>query len=428
MTGAPDSSSRNVKADVNTNVNVEVNAVVNKNEIGNETGNPIGNTIDELLQQGVDTVYPAAAVHCLLGRQVFYARSVGTASAETCFDIASLTKALCTSVLCLRAIAQGSLRLDEAPLPGVSVEALLRHESGLPAWLPLFAPGLTDASEAAARPFPSPSDTLRRAAFAAARSAPRQPAGQRAVYSDLGFIVLADLLEGRLNQRLDDAFARLADALGLELAFRPLDVAEPAQRLPATRCAPTRRESPTREILLGLVHDDNARAMLGVSGHAGLFGTAAAVAQLAGALLDCYHGCDTSAARVLGIPAPLLQAAWAQPDLRPEAGHAPGTTWGLGWDHPSPHGAASTAPSSSASLAAVSSAGTLWPRTGVGHLGFTGCSLWIDPAHDRDHALVAVFLSNRACVATPQAAAATQAGIKRLRPALHDAIQRALQT
>ncbi len=375
-----------------------------------------GDAVATLLAQGVGTVYPAAGLLCRLGRDTLRQDAVGEASLGTCFDLASLTKALCTSLLCLRALSQGRLRLDEMPLPGVSVAALLRHESGLPAWLPLFAPD-SSAAEAAAAPLPTPSQALRQAALARARSAPRGPAGQRAVYSDLGFIVLAGLLEDRLGERLDVAFSRLADRLSVEIAFRPLDQPESAQPIARARCAPTRRESPLREPLHGEVHDDNARAMLGVSGHAGLFGTLAAVGDLAAALLDCYHHLDSPAARALGIDPAVLRAAWALPaavvDPASIVGSAPGSTWGLGWDHPSPP---------SASPSAVSSAGSLWPRSGVGHLGFTGCSLWIDPGAQRKQALVAVFLSNRVCVATPAEAAATQAGIKRLRPALHDAI------
>lgn len=376
-----------------------------------DASQPSSDPIRALLTQGVGTVYPAAGLLCRHGYRLVRLDTVGAALADTCFDLASLTKALCTSVLCLRALSQGRLRLDEVALPGVSVEDLLRHQSGLPAWLPLFASDARDADEAATRPFPTPSVALRRTAFDAARAAPRGPVGQRAVYSDLGFIVLADLLEQHLGERLDVQFARLADALAIELAFRPLDVAESLQRIPVNRCAPTHRETPRREPLRGQVHDDNARAMLGVSGHAGLFGTLCAVADLAAALLDCYHRLDTQAAIALGIEPAVLAAAWALP----QAKHAPGTTWGLGWDHPSPQ-----SPDSSS----VSSAGSLWPRTGVGHLGFTGCSLWIDPAAHRDQAVVAVFLSNRVCVPSPAEAAATQAGIKRLRPLLHDAIYR----
>lgn len=357
-----------------------------------------------LLQSGVGSIYPAAGLLARQGQATPLVATVGAAESTTWFDIASLTKALCTSVLCMRAIVDGCVSLDEDVLPGVSVESLLRHESGLPPFLPLHA----------ATPPPSRADII-----AGARDAPRQPVRQRAIYSDLGFILLAALLEQRLGQRLDEAFHGLADSLGLALAFRPLDRDEAAQRVPAARCAPTCRESEAREPLQGIVHDDNARAMLGVSGHAGLFGTLAGVADLSSALLDVYHGCDTPQAQALSIPATLVRAFFALPD--PRAGHAPGTSWGLGWDHPSPLPSDGSAPTS------PSSAGSLWPRHGVGHLGFTGCSLWIDPGETRAQALITVFLSNRVCVPTPAEAAATQAGIKRLRPLLHDALYRALR-
>lgn len=366
---------------------------------------PLWSEVARLLASGVGSIYPAAGLLCRRGDSTPWASAVGDAGLDTWFDIASLTKALCTSVLCMRAVAAGRIALDEAVLPGVPVESLLRHESGLPAWLPLYA----------AAPPASRADL-----FDAARAAPREARGARAVYSDLGFILLADLLERRLGMRLDAAFDALLSRLGCELTFRPLDVAEASQRIAAQRCARTRRESPGREPLQGVVHDDNARAMLGVSGHAGLFGTLRGVADLSSALLDVYHRCDTPAAAALALPTEIVRAFWALPDPRPQAGHAPGSTWGLGWDHPSPLTEAGAPP------AAPSSAGSQWPRTGVGHLGFTGCSLWIDPGATRDRALTAVFLSNRVCVATPEEATATQAGIRALRPSLHDAIYRAL--
>jgi CubicO group peptidase (beta-lactamase class C family) len=161
--------------------------------------------------------------------------------------------------------------------------------------------------------------------------------------------------------------------------------------------------------LCGQVHDDNARAMLGVAAHAGLFGTAAAVHRFAAALLDAYHDAGTPAQRALGIRCATVRRFFARCT---HSGLT--TTWGLGWDHPDPlppDGAAGS----------TSSAGSLWPRSGVGHLGYTGCSLWLDLAARG----VVVLLSNRVCVATPDEAAATKAAMRRLRPALHDAVQRA---
>lgn len=374
-----------------------------------------------VLHQGVGVAYPAAALSCGRGR-VELAASVGSAEATTWFDLASLTKALCTSLLAMRLHAAGKLELDEVvPLgegPPVRLWQLLAHCSGLP-------PGPPPLWAAQQGLLAAPSEVSRRAVVEMATAAPRGPAAHRSVYSDLGFIVLGALLERRAQARLDEQLRPLTEALGAELEFRPLappappplplappprppalPLAPPPLRLGTARCAPTRREAPERELLLGEVHDDNARAMLGVAGHAGLFGTAAGVHRLAAALLDAYADAGTPAQRALGLPSATVRrffAAVTHPGLR--------TTWGLGWDHPEPlHGAA-----------AGSSAGSLWPRTGVGHLGFTGCSLWLD----LEAGGVAVLLSNRVCVTTAASAAATKDRLRALRPALHDAIQRA---
>lgn len=349
-----------------------------------------------ILHEGVGATYPAAALSCGRGR-VELAASVGSAATTTWFDLASLTKALGTSVLAMRLHAAGKLELDEVvPLgdgPPVRLWQLLAHCSGLP-------PGPPPLWAAQQGLLAAPSEVGRRAVVAMALAAPRGAAAQRSVYSDLGFIVLGALLEHRAQARLDEQLRPLTEALGAELAFRPLDRPVPAL---AASCAPTRREAPDRELLVGQVHDDNARAMLGVAGHAGLFGTAAGVHRLAAALLDAYWDADTPAQRALGLPSATVRRFFAtvsHPGLH--------TTWGLGWDHPEPPPAGS-------------SAGSRWPRTGVGHLGFTGCSLWLDLAARG----VAVLLSNRVCVRTTASAAATKECLRTLRPALHDAIQRA---
>jgi CubicO group peptidase (beta-lactamase class C family) len=356
------------------------------------------------VQAGVGKSYPAAALSCGRGR-VELQEALGTAQASTWFDLASLTKALCTSVLAMRLHHAGKLDLDEpvalpgAPAPGVRLWQLLAHCSGLPACPPpLWAQdqGLLVA----------PSATTRARVVKMAIDAPCGPAARHAVYSDLGFIVLGEFLEQRAGARLDEQLRPLCEALAAEVAFRPLDATAPP--VAATLCAPTRRESPARELLVGQVHDDNARAMLGVAGHAGLFGTAAGVHRFAAALVDAYADAGTAAQRALGVDSATVRRFFAR-----SAAAGLATTWGLGWDHPDPL-PADGAPS-------TSSAGSLWPRTGVGHLGYTGCSLWLD----LEARGVAVFLSNRVAVATAEQAAVTKAQLRTLRPTLHDAIQRA---
>lgn len=354
-----------------------------------------------ILEGGVGSAYPAAALVCGRGRRELDV-AVGAAEPGTWFDLASLTKALCTSVLAMRLYQRGMLDLDElVPLGGgsgaVRLWHLLAHCSGLPAGPP---PLWAQSSGLLA----APSERSRRSVVKMATDAPAGPAARQSVYSDLGFILLGELLEQRAGAPLDEQFRPLAESLGAELAFRPLH--RDVHPVAAQRCAPTRRESVARELLRGQVHDDNARAMLGIAGHAGLFGTAAGVYRFAAALLDAYCDAGTPGQRALGVASATVRRFFAG---RAEAGLA--TTWGLGWDHPEPLGPG----------AAASSAGSLWPRSGVGHLGFTGCSLWLD----LESRGAVVLLSNRVCAATTAQAEANKRQLKILRPALHDAIQRA---
>ena len=320
------------------------------------------------------------------------------------YDLASLTKVLCTTTLAAIAVSEGKVGLDhEVPAPWsaawgegprATLGDLLAHSGGLAAHREYFAelgrrgPGERVLGLVTATPL-------------------AYPVGAQAVYSDLGFILLGDFLEQRGQARLDQQLEPWLQPLGLALSFLPLTGEKP---LPVD-CAQTRRESPARELLTGVVHDDTARAMLGVAGHAGLFGTARAVFNLAQLLLACYHG-DHAAQRALRVSAATVQRFFAPilvPGLR--------TTWGLGWDHPDPH------PPAGSDESTTSSAGRLWSRAGVGHLGFTGCSVWLDPAL---HA-VAVLVSNRVCVATSAEAEQTKAGMRRLRPQLHDALMHSWQ-
>ena len=203
--------------------------------------------------------------------------------------------------------------------------------------------------------------------------------GTVARYSDLGFILLGAAVERALGEPLDAAFARrVAAPLGVGATFHPR---------PPAACAPTEGG------LRGVVHDENARAMGGVAGHAGLFSTARDVARLAHAWVAAWHGVRSATVPKLWARE-RVQALWTPSGV-------PGSTWCYGWDRPAARG---------------SSAGERWPKDGVGHLGFTGCSLWIDPPRARWVALV----SNRVHPSRANDA------IKQFRPALHDAVVAAL--
>ena len=317
--------------------------------------------VRRLMDESVGAVFPAAQLAVVDGGVTVLDEAVGACRPDTIFDVASLTKALATTTLAMRLVARGTLSLDDEVRPGVPIRLLLCHAGGLPPWRPFY---MTCAGQ--------PDE--RRAIVEAARAEPLESEpGTKSAYSDLGFILLGDAIERAGGARLDEQWA----ALGVSGAtYHP----DPA------RCAPTEGE------LRGVVHDDNCRAMGGVAGHAGLFATAADVSLVAAKLVGAWHG--TGAGDESLVEHEVIRRFWSP------AGIA-NSTWCLGWDRPAPKG---------------SSAGTRWPATGVGHLGFTGCSLWIDPPGRR----WVVLLSNRVYPTRANEA------IKALRPRLHDAIVAAL--
>ncbi len=266
--------------------------------------------------------------------------------ADRIYDLASLTKVLCTTEVALRAVADGRLELDgvHPMLPrGVRVRDLLQHASGWPAHRELY------------RVVP-PDVVHRRAAIVreALATIPEAPPGMRHVYSDLGFLGLGAVLEDVLGARIDAC----------------LDRAWPEH--PFVWSHPD--SEPTDGARGGAVHDGNARAMGGVAPHAGLFGTALQVAQ--------------AGARWLSGEAPRAHLAFTT--------RGPGTH-ALGWD--------------TANADGTSSAGAQPPADTVGHLGFTGTSIWMSPSRRR----VAVLLTNRVALSLDPGP------IRALRRAFHQA-------
>jgi len=315
---------------------------------------------------------------------------------DTLFDVASLTKVF-TAGAALRIVARGEVAID-AHLEGVvarlrgtpqgraTLEQLLAHEAGFTDWLPLF-PEIDDE----VRGTRDGRAALTELVFdVPARSEP----GIAAVYSDLGFIVLGRVLEIVTGVPLEDVITReVTGPLGLSTVhYRATLRSSRSERsranvmtegagvsIAATEDCPWRGR-----VLEGEVHDDNAWAMGGVAGHAGLFATATDVAR---------YG--------LGWLEALDRDGWLPTDLARRAIERRPLGRGLGWDLKSAEG---------------SSAGSLMgPRT-FGHLGFTGCSLWIDP----DRGLSVALLSNRVHPSRSNEA------IRELRPAFHDALVRAL--
>jgi len=324
---------------------------------------PVGAVLAEGLAAGVAPAL--AAVVRSAGREV-HASVHGRCGdlplvGRDLFDVASLTKVMATGAVAARLAASGRLSLD-APagrwLPGfagekgqITLRHLLAHTSGLPAWRPFFQ------GHAGEMPFEA----------AVAAEPLEAPPGARVVYSDLGFAALGMALERLAGAPLDVLCEReVLGPLGLQdTLFLPARAPRlVAERRAAHRFVPTvLRES--GEVRRGEVHDENARALGGVAGHAGLFSTAADAAAFGQAWLDALAG------RSAYLPTEVARAFAAHDP-------APGSTRALAWDTPAKQGSA---------LGGRLGRGE---RGAIGHLGFTGCSLWID----LDREIVCALLTN----------------------------------
>lgn len=282
---------------------------------------------------------------------------------DTIYDLASLTKVIATASIAMRSVDANVISLDTPPF-----RSLLDHSSGLPAHVPLYKQFAGRAEFL---------NAIRRTKLEHAR-------GEVAVYSDLGFMLLGFMLEFAADATLDELFAPIAERLG-EIGFNPAASLKP-------RIAPTEigasRGLPTGAVARpGEVHDENAFALGGVAGHAGLFGTAAAVGTFARTVLETFER-DTWLAKCSTLKEFATRST------------VPGSSRALGWD----------------TMLPTSSCGTKMSARAIGHTGFTGTSLWIDPEQD----LYLTLLTNRV---HPTRAGE---GIQELRRAVADAVVSAL--
>lgn len=269
---------------------------------------------------------------------------------DTIFDLASLTKPIVTATLAAELVQAGELKLDypvKAYIPTfadggreqATIRDLLTHSSGLPAWKNYLADPPTTV----------PDRPGRLAAVVAAICALPLVAkpGDKFVYSDLGFILLGAIVERLMGQTLDQAAAEHVFApVGMDGAYfnPPVPLREACAATEVTDGVP----------LQGVVHDENARYLVGVAGHAGLFATAEDVARYCMMLL---HGGMGWRGRILW-PGTIAVMTSAQ-------SRHPGQPRGLGWDLDSEY--------------AAQVRGEVFPPRGFGHSGFTGTSLWVDP-------------------------------------------------
>src|SRR6266853_2323650 len=290
---------------------------------------------------------------------------------DTIFDLASLTKIVATATSIMILVEQGKVRLSDPVVEfipemkgggrdAITLEQLLTHTAG-------FAPDFdlrerwTGYDEAIKRLYGEPL---------------RHPPGARFLYSDINFVALGEVVH-RVSGHTLDEFARRN--VFVPLGMRDTGFNPAAGLLP--RIAPTERRrgqmnylgdsgenagAQGEQWLRGQVHDPTSFRMSGVAGHAGLFSTADDLAIYSQMILN---GGQYRGVRIL---APLTVAEMTRPRLV----SATGWTRGLGWD---------------INTSFSSNRGDLFPLGSFGHTGFTGTSLWIDPASE----MFVIFLSNR---------------------------------
>ncbi len=346
--------------------------------------------IDGIIQRAIhDSAFPGAQV--LVGKDgaVVYQKAFGRfeyspssppVTSSTLYDIASLTKIVATTSAVMRLYDEGLLHLDDRLvdyLPEcanhgkekITVRNLLLHNGGLPPFKRLY---LTCTSPTQAL------DSIYQTELV-------YPTGDSTVYSDFDFILLGKIVEKIARTTLD----RFVDSV----FFRPMGMTRTMFRPPSwimSETAPTEFDSSFRKQLVrGVVHDENAYILGGVAGHAGLFSTAQDLAVF----LQMY-----------------LNGGWYNgiSFLRPEtirmftAKQSANSSRALGWD--------------TKTVGGYSSAGSLFSENSYGHTGFTGTSIWVDPVRNT----FVVFLTNRVYPTR------NNMKIAAVRPILHDAVIRAI--
>jgi serine-type D-Ala-D-Ala carboxypeptidase len=346
-----------------------------------------------ILQEAIsDRAFPGASIAVTFRGRLVALRAFGrftyddgspTIRTSTLFDLASVTKVAATTAVAMLLYERGILDLDAsvgAVVPEfisgteadirrkrVSIRMLLAHSSGLPAYEKLFLKAPTR-------------DELLHSVFAMPL---KNDPGSRAEYSDIGFIILGILLERLTDESLDSFCQREV--------FAPFEIANTTFNPPREirdHIPPTADDQTFRHrVIQGEVQDENASALGGVAGHAGVFTTAPDLALFAQAMLRGGQP----------ILRPETVALFTRREPSPRA-----TSRALGWDTPS----------------APSQSGKYFGPASFGHLGYTGTSLWIDP----ERQLSISLLTNRTW---PDCSAQR---IKLVRPRFHDAVVEALES
>lgn len=352
--------------------------------------------IGELLARGVEeAIFPGAVLLAAQGGRIVVFEAAGyrilspqpsPMRKDTVFDLASLTKPLATALSIMMLVGDGKIDLDE-PIADLLHEdippdkreltprLLLSHRGGFPEWEPFYL------DLAGIEPARRKTVLRQRLLSEPLIYSPKE----RSLYSDLGFMLLEWIIERSCGSAFPGFLGtRLYGPLSLRRTFLYQGASLPllsADQFAATEFCPWRKKT-----MLGEVHDENAYALGGYSGHAGLFGNAEEVLFLLELLRQHFYN---------------LRDDFLRPEVVKEfflpQGLVKGSTWALGWDTPSPEG---------------SSCGSYFSPTSVGHLGFTGASVWMDLEKD----VTVILLTNRVHLGRGNDK------IREFRPRIHDRV------
>jgi CubicO group peptidase (beta-lactamase class C family) len=356
-------------------------------------------------------VIPGATVVVRVGRDIAFEGAFGFRSVvptrtpmkiDTVFDLSSLTKALATSVAAMVLTRDGKLRLGDRVTrffhnfgvhgkSGVTFRHLLAHCSGLAAWRP-FHQRIAAIEKSGKVNFMASHGAKEFTYEEIHRERPEAPPATKAIYSDLNFMLLGETIEKvttlPLNRYCRDKIFRPLELRSTDFIDMALVRSHRLERV-TDMFAPTEICPSRKRLLVGEVDDENAYAMGGVAGHAGLFAPVHEVDRIAAHLIACWAG------RSDFIPPAIAREFWTRDTTVADS------TWALGWDTPSPQ---------------ASSSGRHFSPAAVGHLGFTGTSIWIEPARE----IAVSLMTNRVHPRRDNQA------IRQFRPRIHDLIMEAI--
>ena len=356
--------------------------------------NSIISKIEQAISQGI---FPGAVLLCAVNHEIIFHESFGVADLfekremgkDDIFDLASLTKPFATTLALSRLMENGKVSLNQklgsvikefknTDKADITIDMLLRHTSGFPAHRKYYKQIIKSNEE--------PRQYLR---YLLANEPLENRPGKNQEYSDLGFMILSWIIENISCQRLDHFVAQqiysplgISDLLFIDLKLRDAVLKKYQHKIVAAQQCPWRKK-----ILVGEVDDDNAWAVGGIEGHAGLFGNAGSIYKLCCEILNALHNKPT---KVLN---PYIIKSFVQKKNHHDMV--------AGFDTPSKKD---------------SSSGQYFSKYSIGHLGFTGTSFWIDPKKS----LIIIFLTNRVHPFR------FNEGIKEFRSKIHDLIYKKL--